>query len=334
MIISRTPFRVSFFGGGTDFPDYYTEHGGATLATAINRFCYILAHPLGPFFKYKFRASYARTELVQHRDEFEHPLIRETLRHLNHEHPGLEITHVADLPGRTGLGSSSSFTVGLLHTLLALKQKPTNPALLAEQAIHIERTLVGDPGGHQDQYAAAFGGFHCYEFKGKDITARTLQLTDTRLQELEASLMMFYTGMEMSVGELQDRQRREIKNKLEALHAMKQMVTTAETILTGNSDLAEFGRLLHEAWTYKKSLADGISNTQIDDAYETARNAGALGGKLLGAGGRGFLLVFAEPDRQSTIRTALKRWEEVPFQFHSGGSEILLHNKDLLLHST
>ena len=329
MIISRTPFRVSFFGGGTDFPDYYNEYGGTTLATAINRFCYILAHPLGPFFKYKFRASYARTELVQHPDAFEHPLIRETLRYLNYDNPGLEITHVADLPGRTGLGSSSSFTVGLLQALYALRKEPVSLSTLAEQAVHIERTLVGDPGGHQDQYAAAMGGFHCYEFSESGVNARAVVPSKGRLQELEDSLMMFYTGMEMSVGELQDRQRKEIKNKLDVLHNMKQMVQHAEDILTGHQDLSEFGQLLHEAWVYKKSLASGISNSKIDEAYAAAIQAGALGGKLLGAGGRGFLLIFAKPIVQPAIRNALVGLQEVHFKFHDGGAEILLHNTDL-----
>ena len=323
MIISRTPFRVSFFGGGTDFPEFYEEHGGSVLLTTIDKYCYISLHALSPFFKHKFRASYAKTESVIEPSEFQHPLIRETLLLLNVKQ-GLEISHVADLPGRTGLGSSSSFTVGLLHALHAFHGRRTTAEDLAREAIIIERERIGDAGGHQDQYAAAYGGGIRLDFSaGRKISVQPLAIGTTRLSELERHLLLFYTGLEQSAEEILTEQRQRTRANTGALLQMKAMVGTAETILTRIQPLQEFGQLLHEEWILKKRLSCGISNTTVDQAYEAARRAGAWGGKLLGAGGRGFLLFFAAPECHARIRASLSSLQEVTFACTPAGSEII-----------
>ncbi len=323
MIIARTPFRVSFFGGGTDFQDHYTQHGGAVLLTTINQYCYLSIHRLSPFFKHRFRASYAQTESVLKPEEFQHPLVRECLLHLGVQE-GVEISHVADLPGRTGLGTSSSFTVGLLNALHVWRGERVTAEDLAREAIHVERVRVGDTGGHQDQYAAAYGGFLRLDFSaGPRTTVRQLALPAARLLELEQCLMLFYTGIEQSAENILTHQRQRTADNLPYLRQMRDMVDEAERILTDGQDMAHFGRLLHHTWELKKKLAQGISNTIVDQAYEAARKHGALGGKLLGAGGRGFLLLFAPTDRHAAIRQALPTLQSVPFRFSSCGSEII-----------
>ena len=323
MIIARTPFRISFFGGGTDFPEYYTKHGGAALLTTINHYCYVSLHQLSPFFKHRFRASYARTESVFKPEEFQHPLVRECLLHLGVQ-DGVEISHVADLPGRTGLGTSSSFTVGLLNALHACRDEHVTAEDLAREAIHVERVRVGDAGGHQDQYAAAYGGFLRLDFSdGPRATVRRLALPAARLLELERCLMLFYTGIEQSAEEILTNQRQRTPENLPHLRQMRAMVDEAERILTDGQDVQLFGQLLHQTWELKKQLSKGITNVAVDGAYETARKHGALGGKLLGAGGRGFLLLFAPVERQAAICKALAGLQNVPFHFSAGGSEII-----------
>ena len=323
MIISRTPFRISFFGGGTDFPDYYREHGGAVLLTAMSQYCYITLHRLQPFFTHRFKANYAQTESVMNPSEFKHPLIRETLKLLNITE-GMEIAHVADLPGRTGIGSSSSFTVGLLNVLHALKGETSSADLLAREAIRIEREMVGDPGGHQDQYAAAYGGFLRIDFlRDGAVTVKPLRLAETRLATLTSRLMLFYTGIEQAADHILTEQRRNLPANLSTLHAMRGMVAEAETILTGSGSLDDFGDLLHESWMCKKCLSSGISNHVIDQVYESARRAGARGGKLLGAGGRGFLLLYADPHCQEKVSQALSALRKVELGFSKSGSEII-----------
>ena len=328
MIISRTPFRISFFGGGTDFPAFFRQHGGAVLAATIDRYCYLSVHRLAPLFKHRFRASYSRTESVLQPDEFQHPLIRETLRLLD-QREGIEIAHTADLPGQTGLGSSSAFTVGLLNAVQAFNGRLRTPAELARQAIEVERERVGDPGGWQDQYEAAYGGFRRFDFAPDDsVQVRHVALSAARLHALEQSLMLFYMGSESSAAAvLQDQERRAGENQA-ALLALRRMVDQAEDLLTGARPLAEFGDLLHEAWQLKRSLSAGISNPPIDQAYAAARAGGARGGKLLGAGGRGFLCLFAEPENQTAVRAALRDLAEVRFRFGSEGSRIIFKSPE------
>lgn len=328
MIIARTPFRISFFGGGTDFPAFFQQHGGAVLGSTINKYCYISVHRLTTFFKHRFRASYSRTESVLKPEEFQHPLIRETLLMLNQQ-DGVEISHVADLPGQTGLGSSSAFTVGLLNALYAFRGQRTTPEELARQAIHIERERVGDAGGWQDQYEAAYGGFRRINFrKGQPVQVLSIGIAADRLQELESNLLLFYMGTESSAEIiLQDQKKRAGENE-KALLTMMQMVDQAEHILADSVPLAGFGDLLHESWQLKRSLANGVSNAQIDQAYEAARAAGARGGKLLGAGGRGFICLYTEPEKQAAVRTALKGLNEVQFGFSAEGSRIIFKSDE------
>lgn len=323
MIISQTPFRISFFGGGTDFPEFYREHGGAVLATSINKYCYLSLHRLGPYFKHKVKCNYSKAEAVMHASEVQHPLFRECLLHLGVE-DSLEISHIADLPGRTGIGSSSSFTVGLLCALHKLRGEEVTAEDLAREAIHIERIRVNDSGGHQDQYAAAYGGFIRLDFSGENSCAvRRVALRANRAHDLNEHLMLFYLGVEQSAETILSEQKKKTGQNIPALKEMLAMVDHAERILEGNASLNEFGDLLHESWTRKKTLSSGISNSQIDQAYEAARGAGARGGKLLGAGGRGFLLVFAEPEKHPAIRTALRGLEEVHFKFGSEGGRVI-----------
>lgn len=328
MIISRTPFRISFFGGGTDFPAYFRQQGGAVLASTIDKYCYISVHQLAPLFKHRFRANYSRTESVLCPEEFQHPLIRETLLLLE-QRVGIEIAHTADLPGQTGLGSSSSFTVGLLNALQAFNGNRSTPEDLARQAIHIERERVGDAGGWQDQYEAAYGGFRRIEFGPNDsVRVLDVDVSVARLRELESHLLLFYMGSECSgMPILQDQEKRTAENET-ALGGMRHLVDQAEQILTGTLPLVEFGDLLHDSWQLKRSLSSGISTPQIDQAYATARAAGARGGKLLGAGGRGFLCLFVEPAQQAAVRTALNGLAEVRFRFASEGSRIIFSSDD------
>lgn len=329
MIISQTPFRISFFGGGTDFPEYYREFGGAVLATAIDKYCYISIHRLGPFFKYRIKANYSRTEVVDRPEDIAHPLIRESLLMLNCTE-SLEIGHISDLPGRTGIGSSSSFTVGLLHVLHSMRDMDVSAEQLAQEAIKIERERVKDTGGHQDQYAAAFGGLIRINFNrdGK-ILVEKLNLSPERISNLQDRLMIFYTGVEQSAEQILSEQSKRTRDNISSLQDMKVMVDQAQSILCGNDPLSEFGKLLHASWMRKKSLASGISNSLIDQAYDAARKAGAIGGKLLGAGGRGFLLVYAEPESHKNIRDALSGLAEVDFSFSPEGSRIIFNNKSL-----
>ena len=323
MIISRTPFRISLFGGGTDFPAFFHDHGGAVLSGTIDQYCYLSIHRLAPLFKHRYRASYSRTESVQHPREFQHPLIRETLLLLA-PRQGIEISHVADLPGRTGLGSSSSFTVGLLNALHAFHGRQTTPEELARQAIEIERERVGDAGGWQDQYAAAFGGLCRMDFhRDGTVHPRPLRLSAQRLRELEDGLMLFYMGTDTSAAEILREQNSRHNDNEAALLTTLQLVDQAEAILLGSDPVANLGALLHDAWMLKRSFARGITNPAIDAAYDAARQAGARGGKLLGAGGRGFICLFVEPEIQPLVRQALAPLQEVSFRFSPAGSQII-----------
>ncbi|RKX30849.1 MAG: kinase [Verrucomicrobia bacterium] len=324
MIISRTPFRISFFGGGTDFPDFYRRHGGAVLLATMDKYCYLSVHELSPFFRYRFRASYARTELVNDPGDFQHPLIRECLLMLGIE-TGVEIVHIADLPGRTGLGTSSSFTVGLLNSLHRFRGESVGPEQLAREAIVVERERVGDAGGHQDQYAAAFGGFLRIDFhRDGRVAVRPAPVAHDTTAELAERLLLFYLGTEQSAQDILRRQTASVSRNEETLRRMLQMVDTAEGLLR-RGDLDGFGDLLHETWTAKKGLAAGITNPAIDEAYEEARAAGARGGKILGAGGRGFLLLYARPEDRERVRSRLNRLLEVDFSFSYSGSRIIFN---------
>jgi D-glycero-alpha-D-manno-heptose-7-phosphate kinase len=326
MIISRTPFRISFFGGGTDYPVWYKEHGGAVLVTSINKYCYITCRYLPPFFEHKYRIIYSKIELTKSISEIQHPSVRETLKFTNINR-GVEIHHDGDLPARAGLGTSSSFTVGLLNALYALKGKMVTKRQLALDAIHIEQDRIKENVGAQDQTIAAFGGFNKIEFGGdQKILVRPITLDSEKIQLLQDHLMLFFTGFFRTASEIAGEQIRKTSEKTKELSRMMEMVDEAISILNGNdSDLRNFGRLLHEAWMIKRSLTAKISSPKIDKIYEAAREAGAIGGKLLGAGGGGFILLFVEPQYQPKVKKKLKNLLYVPFKFENLGSQIIYY---------
>ena len=325
MIISRTPFRISFFGGGTDYPVWYRENSGAVLGTTIDKYCYISCRYLPPFFEHKHRIVYSQAELVKDIDEIRHPSARETLRFIGITE-GMEIHHDGDLPARTGLGSSSAFTVGFLHALYALKEITPSKMQLTKEAIHIEQDMIKENVGSQDQVLAAFGSFNRVDFSGEHhIEVQTLTMKPERLESLQSHLMLFFTGFSRTASDIAEEQIKQTPNKQQELSEMHSMVDEAVNILKGDNDLLDFGKLIHESWQLKRSLTDKISTPYIDYVYDTAIRAGATGGKLLGAGGGGFILFFARPELQPKIREALSGLLQVPFRFENSGSQIIFN---------
>ena len=323
MIISRTPYRISFFGGGTDYPAWYRSHGGSVLATTIDKYCYLTCRYLPPFFEHNYRVVYSKTENCKTIDEISHPAVREILRFMNIKH-GVELHHDGDLPARSGLGSSSSFTVGLLHALHALKGEMPSKLQLAKEAIHIEQECIKETVGSQDQVLAAFGGFNYILFhENEDIAVRPVVLPRERISELTSCLLMLYTGIKRTASDIADSYVSEIQDKRREMRIMTDLVNEALTVLNTGSHLAAFGELLHEAWLLKRSLSSKVSNAEVDDLYKTARDLGAKGGKLIGAGGGGFMLLFVEPDLQPRIRDRLSHLVYVPIQFEFTGSQII-----------
>ena len=328
MIISRTPFRISFFGGGTDYPDWYRRHGGAVLATTINKYCYISCRYLPPFFDHKFRVVYSKIEDRKNIDEILHPPVREVLRYLNFE-KGVEIHHDGDLPARSGLGSSSSFTVGLLNALYALKGVMADKADLARKAIHIEQERLKEAVGSQDQTLAAHGGPSHIEFlRNGEINVQPLTLHTDRIKELSAHLMLFFTGISRTASEVVKEYLPELISKEPQLKRAGEMVDEALAILRDGKDLAPFGKLLHEAWKLKRSFSPKISTSYVDEVYEAGIGAGATGGKLIGAGGGGFVLFFVPPSKQPAVMQRLRKLVHVPFRFEFSGSRIIFFDPE------
>lgn len=324
MIISRTPFRVSFFGGGTDYPGWFEGHQGAVLATTINKYCYITCRYLPPFFDHKSRIIYSKMEHVKRVSEIDHPAVREVLKFLRIRQ-GVEIHHDGDLPARTGLGSSSSFTVGLLNAFYALKGVMPTKERLAREAIFIEQEKCLDNVGCQDQTLAAYGGFNLIEFGGKNhLQVRTVTIPGERLRRLQDHLLLYFTGFSRNASEIASHQIQNIPRKKKELKLMYDMVFHAMDILNGG-DWQRFGRLLHESWTIKRELSQKVSTAHIDGIYETAMRAGAVGGKLLGAGGGGFILFFVPPARQKRFKERLRQLLQVPFSFENLGSQIIFY---------
>jgi len=327
MIISRTPFRVSFFGGGTDYPVWYRENKGAVLSTTIDKYCYITCWYLPPFFDYSNRIVWSRIETVKDISEIQHPAVRVTLQFMKIK-GGVEIHHAADLPARTGLGSSSSFTVGLLHALYALNGLMPSKMQLAKDAIHIEQNLLKENVGSQDQVSVAFGGFNKIEFSGNENPhVSPIIMNGGKLQQLQDHMMLVFTGFSRTASEVAAEQIKNTPKRVNELKTMLQMVDEAISILKSN-DLTGFGKLLHESWQLKRGLTDRISSPEIDDIYAAALSAGATGGKLLGAGGGGFLLLFAEPEIQPVIKEKLDHLLCVPFRFENRGSQIIFYEPD------
>jgi D-glycero-alpha-D-manno-heptose-7-phosphate kinase len=329
MIITSTPLRISFFGGGTDYPVWYSEYGGAVLATTIDKRCYITCRRLPPFFEYHSRISYSRVENVRKNDAIEHPSVRACLQFMNIEE-GVEIHHVADLPARTGLGTSSAFTVGLLLGLYALKEQMRDKHALATEAIHVEQDLLHEAVGAQDQVSAAYGGFNRINFlTDGSIEVKRMLAAQSRLAELEQHLALYFTGFARIASEIAQEQLRVTPQRKKELAMMRQLVDEAEAIVRSPSrSLDEFGRLLHESWQIKRTLTQKITNASIDEIYEAGLSAGALGGKLLGAGGGGFMLFYVPPEHREALRTRLKKLLCVPFAFSNRGSHVIVYEPE------
>ncbi|RMG48823.1 MAG: kinase [Acidobacteria bacterium] len=330
MIISRTPFRVSFFGGGTDYPAWYRRHGGAVLAAAIDKYCYLTCRYLPPFFDHRYRCVYSKIESVQNIEDIEHPAIRAVLGYLGIDQ-GLEIHHDGDLPARSGMGSSSAFTVGLLHALHALRGEMLSSHQLALEAIHVEQEVIRETVGSQDQITAAYGGFNHIIFRENgDFEVHPVTISAERMRELNAHLLLLYTGIKRTASDIASSFVTRIDERRRQLRIMADLVREALTVLTGSGGLEAFGELLHEAWLVKRSLSNAVSNERVDSLYERARRAGAIGGKLTGAGGGGFLVLFAPPERHERIRAELANLIHVPFSFDRSGSQIIFfdHERD------
>ncbi len=329
MVITSTPLRVSFFGGGTDYPVWYREYGGSVLSTTINKFCYITCRSLPPFFEYHSRISYSKVENVVSNAAIQHPSVRACLHFLGIE-DGVEIHHVADLPARTGLGTSSAFTVGLLLGLYALKNQMRDKHALATDAIHVEQDLLAEAVGVQDQVSAAYGGFNRMNFHADGSIEVSRVLTAAgRVTELEQHLALYFTGFSRTASEIAQEQLKVTPHRKRELDTMLQMVDEAEGIVRNpGRSLDDFGRLLHESWKIKRTLTEKVSNSNIDEIYQAGINAGALGGKLLGAGGGGFMLFYVRPERRAALRERLKRLLCVPFDFSNRGSHVVVYEPD------
>ena len=317
MYIVKTPFRVSFFGGGTDFEAYYREHGGSVISSAINKYCYVTVRYLPPFFSYRNQLTYSKIERFNHPSEVEHPLVREALRFLPVDN--VQISYDADLPACSGIGSSSSFAVGLLKGLHAMRNEFPDPMTLAKEAIRVERELCGEAGGVQDQLAASFGGFHRYFFSRDSFRVEPIKITKEAKEYLFGNLLLLFTGFTRFAADVSENQQNNLPHSLAYLDEMKQLTDEAETLLNRN-DIDGFGRLLGEEWKCKKMLSHMISNDSIDEIYQRAIKAGALGGKLIGAGSGGFILLYAPQEAQRHIMDQLSGFQFVRFDADEAGS--------------
>ena len=326
MIITKTPYRISFFGGGTDHPIWFKENGGKVLATTFDKYCYISIRNLPQFFDHKFRIVYSSIESVKTVNQIKHPSVRETLNYFN-INKGLEIHHDGDLPARSGLGSSSSFTVGLINALNALEGVQNSKLDLANSAIHVEQNLINECVGSQDQISAAYGGMNEIIFnRDESFLVNPAILSQDRKNELNDHLMLFYSGISRFSSDISKSQVSNIKNCTPQMQDLFDMVDEGSSILKNpNISLDEFGKLLHESWQVKRSLSDKVSNSFINEIYEVARSSGALGGKVLGAGGGGVILLFVKPKDQEVVKVKLKNLVHVPFKFENTGSKVVLY---------
>jgi D-glycero-alpha-D-manno-heptose-7-phosphate kinase len=328
MVISRTPFRISFFGGGTDYPNWYRHHGGCVLAATIDKYCYLSLRYLPPFFEHRFRVVYSKIELCQAVDQIAHPAVRAILQYLRLDR-GVEVHHDGDLPGRSGMGSSSAFTVGLLHAVYALMGQMVGKHRLAQESIHLEQEVLRETVGSQDQVSAAYGGVNQISFlTNGDVSVRPVTLPKERLWELNSQLMLFYTGIKRTASQIASSFVKDLDVRSPQLNELKQMAVRGCDLLNGNQDLTVFGKMLHEAWQMKRSLSQQVTNSQVDDLYRDALAAGAVGGKLLGAGGGGFLLLFVPLAHQSALRQRLNHLLHVPFDFEFSGSQIIFYDEE------
>ncbi|WP_288318166.1 kinase [Xylanibacter caecicola] len=325
MIITKTPFRMSFFGGGTDMPAFFNEYGGAVISTTFDKFCYVNVRHMPPFHPYISELVHNRFERVNNIDDIEHPLIRECMRlHDIHE---IRLTYEGDLPARTGLGTSSTFAVGMLNAFCALKGKMMSRRKLAEESIMVEREILKEHGGWQDQIAAAYGGLNRIDFHDNDFSVHPIIIHPGRKRELDENLMLFYTGVQRFSSEIQADTFAKPVDKTKQLLDMLALVDEAEKILTDkNTSLNKFGKLLDTTWKLKRGTGSRVSNGSIDELYDIALKSGALGGKLLGAGGGGFLLFYCEKEKQPALIKALEKLMIVPFNFENNGAQVLYYS--------
>ena len=328
MIISRTPYRISFFGGGTDYPDYYLNHGGQVLASSIDKYCYLSCRYLPPFFEHKYRLVYSIVETCKTIEEIKHPAIRGIMKHMGIAR-GVEIHHDGDLPARSGMGSSSSFTVRLLNAFHALNGMMPSKRDLADQSIYVEQKVLRETVGSQDQVMAANGGMNHVTFeKNGNISVRPVTIAPSRIKELGSNLMLFDTCIKRTAANIAKSYTQSIDTKVEELNLLKGLVDEGLSILTGKDELIRFGELLNEGWQIKRNLSSKVSNPSVDSIYEAARRAGAVGGKLTGAGGGGFLLLFVPPHRQKHLKEVFSNLIHVPFKFESTGSQIIFCDRE------
>jgi D-glycero-alpha-D-manno-heptose-7-phosphate kinase len=328
MIISRTPYRISLFGGGTDFPAWYLRHGGSVIASSIDKYCYLTCRYLPPFLEHKYRVVWSKIEQTKTIAEITHPAVRAVLDHCELER-GMEIHAVGDLPARSGMGSSSAFTVGLLNACYGLKGRMTSKHELAMESIHVEQNVLREAVGSQDQVSAAYGGLNRIDFHTNgEITVTPMTISGDRVRELNAHLMLFYTGLVRTSSEVQTKFVENLNGKKRQLRIMKDLVDESIAILNSKADILQFGELLHEAWDVKRGFSSIVSNPEVDDIHAEAINAGAIGGKLTGAGGGGFLLLFVPPEKQQQVKQALHRFLHVPFKFDFAGSQIIFADRE------
>lgn len=326
MIISKTPHRISFFGGGTDYPPFYLEHGGKVLGTAIDKYCYLNVRKLPPFFEHKHRIVYSLMENVSHFEDIQHPSVRETLKHLDVDF-GISIHHDGDIPARSGMGSSSAFTVGLLNSLYALQGSLISKQELTQKAIYIEQSLIKENVGSQDQTFAAFGGFNLIEFlQTGEIVVHPIVIKPERLKKFESNFLLYFTGISRIASDIAGDQIKNTSLNIDNLNTMKSLVDDAYSIITNpNKNLDDFGILLNETWQIKKKLSNKISNSTVDEMYERAMKSGAIGGKLLGAGGGGFMVFYVREKDHVKVKAELKEFLNIPFQFDFEGSKIIVY---------
>ena len=328
MIITKTPFRMSFFGGGTDMEDYFKENGGAVLSTTIDKFCYVNVRHLPRFFDYSTEIAYSKTERVKQIDSIEHPLIRNAMKMMNIDE--IRLTYEADLPARSGLGTSSSFAVGTLMAFYAMNGKYADKRKLANDALYLERELCKEAGGWQDQIAAAFGGFNKIIFNKDGYEVQPVIFSQERKKQLNQNLLMFFTGFTRFSSDIQKiNNETSIEDKKNKLNQMYRMVEEAEKILSDESrDLDDFGRLLNKSWELKKQTGKGITTSEIDKLYKIGMNAGALGGKLLGAGGGGFLIFYVTPEKRENVKKSMEDLMHIPFEFDNEGARIIYYSPE------
>ena len=327
MIITKTPFRMSFFGGGTDLKEFYEKYGGSVISTTFDKYVYVTVRHLPRFFTYKNQVTYSKIERTKKIDEIEHPMVKNAMKLLDMRE--LIISYDADLPARTGLGSSSSFAVGLLNAFYCLKGKYADKRRLADDAIYVERVMCDEAGGLQDQIAASFGGFNRINFSSEGYEVKPIIISPERKEKLNDNLMFFFTGYTRFSSEIQKDTKKNTGKNIETLLEMKKLVDEAEEILVDKKrNLNDFGKLLDKSWKLKRSTGDKISTSEIDKIYDKAINAGALGGKLLGAGGGGFIVFYVPKSKQKSVKDALNKLLFVPFKFENGGTEVIYYSPE------